>query len=176
MGKGKGNKAGKGGDNVPNKAVHSRINYLQQAAVLLASTSTTPTQQAGKHQQPSSESNDEPSTSTNPLHSMSRHLVKDLRSIARKKRIRLSPDVKRTLCKYCDSVLIDGKTCESTVENKSREGRKPWADVLVRKCLTCGKEKRDPINTKRPSRKTRRSASETKADEPQDAKMKEPEG
>jgi ribonuclease P protein subunit RPR2 len=69
--------------------------------------------------------------------------------------------VKQTICKFCDTVLIEGQTCHSIVENKSKAGRKLWADILMRKCHTCGKEKRYPINATRPKRKTLRGVQDT---------------
>jgi ribonuclease P protein subunit RPR2 len=87
---------------------------------------------------------------------MARRLVADLRSVSLKTRIRLTPAMKQTLCKYCDSILIEGQSCTSTIENRSRNGRKPWADVLVRKCHTCQRERRYPVDSPRQNRKTER--------------------
>ncbi|KAJ4402721.1 hypothetical protein N0V85_005249 [Neurospora sp. IMI 360204] len=118
---------GKNNGGVQNRALYSRVSFLQQAAVFLSS-----------------------------LEGMSRRLATDLRSVSLKTRIRFSPAVKRTICKYCDSVLIDGSTCTAFIENRSRGGRKPWADVLVRRCHACKKERRYPIEAKRTKRKTER--------------------
>ena len=141
---------------VQNKAIYSRVSFLQQAAVLL---SATPTQSQSEGHL------DAAGTGTgvsghNPkslsLQGLGRRLVTDLRSVSLKTRIRLSPAVKQTICKFCDSVLIEGKTCTSTIENRSKGGRKPWADMLVRRCHACKKEKRHPVSAPRPKRKTER--------------------
>jgi ribonuclease P protein subunit RPR2 len=73
--------------------------------------------------------------------------------------------MKQRICKFCDAVLIEGDSCASSVDNKSKFGKKPWADVLVRKCNTCKRERRYPIGSTRQKRKTLRAASKAK---PQD--------
>lgn len=155
---------GKSGGGVQNKAIYSRISFLQQAAVTLASirdpfadiersgaANTSPTNKPG-----SARSYDVVGSCRTGLDGMSRRLATDLRAVSLKTRIRLKPAVKRTICKFCDSVLIDGQSCTPTVENRSRGGSKPWADVLVRKCHTCGRERRYPVSGIRPKRKTER--------------------
>lgn len=151
---------GKGGGGVQNRAIYSRISFLQQAAATLSAS----------HHRPeiSSSANNAtggPSISASPsddarlktvLDAMSRRLATDLRAVSLKTRIRLTPAIKQTLCKFCDSILIDGESCTSAIENKSKAARKPWADVLVRKCHTCGRERRYPVSAARPKRKTAR--------------------
>jgi ribonuclease P protein subunit RPR2 len=65
--------------------------------------------------------------------------------------------MKHSICKNCDTMLIDGSTCTNEVENKSKGGKKRWADVLVRKCNTCGLEKRFPIGAERQKRRPHRT-------------------
>jgi ribonuclease P protein subunit RPR2 len=77
---------------------------------------------------------------------LSHQVISDMRSVSLKAQIRQSPAIKQTICKYCDAVQIEGKTCHSTVENLSKGGRKPWADVLVTWCDTCGNAKRYPVS------------------------------
>jgi len=64
--------------------------------------------------------------------------------------------VKALLCKRCDVLLVPGSTSSVTVENASRGGKKPWAEVEVVRCLACGAEKRFPVGATRQKRKTRR--------------------
>ncbi|KAH6630244.1 RNAse P Rpr2/Rpp21/SNM1 subunit domain-containing protein [Chaetomium sp. MPI-SDFR-AT-0129] len=145
---------GKPGANVQNRAIYSRISFLQQAAFTLTSIdNANPPALDCQSSSPGSPSNSSPVLA---LEGMSRRLASDLRSISLKTRIRLNPAVKRVICKFCDSVLIDGETCTSTIENKSKGAKKPWADVLVRKCRTCGRERRYPVSAGRPKRKTER--------------------
>lgn len=86
----------------------------------------------------------------------SRRLLSHLRVVSLKSQIRLTPTVKHSICKNCDSLLIPGRTSTSRFENRSRGGRKAWADVLVVTCISCGLAKRYPIGAKRQSRRTER--------------------
>ena len=90
------------------------------------------------------------------LSPLARNLISDLQGISRKSLIRLQPSMKHTICKRCQSSLRPGRGMTSTVENKSRGGKKPWADVCVKTCSTCETQKTFPINAKRqPRRKDR---------------------
>lgn len=140
----------------PQKAMHSRVSYLYQAATYLAT-----------QQQPSSERAEDASADTHsppqhpqapnvPQKVMSRQIVNQLRSIVLKAQLRPTPEVKHSICKNCDTLLLEGSTCVTTVENKSRNGRKPWADVLLRRCMVCEKEARTPLAAQRQKRKTLR--------------------
>jgi ribonuclease P protein subunit RPR2 len=42
-------------------------------------------------------------------------------------------------------MLIAGVSSACFIENKSRGGKKPWADVLVVRCQTCSHETRYPV-------------------------------
>ncbi|KAK3393087.1 RNAse P Rpr2/Rpp21/SNM1 subunit domain-containing protein [Podospora didyma] len=154
---------GKSNGGVQNRAIYSRVSFLQQAATFLASSPSPSTPQQllpSKHDTVATASTAEPRPGPShdlmlsyPLQGMGRRLATDLRSVSLKTRIRLSPAVKRHICKFCDSVLIEGDSCTSTIENKSKGGKKPWADALVRKCHTCGRERRYPVDATRPKRK-----------------------
>ncbi|KAJ5571437.1 hypothetical protein N7535_005097 [Penicillium sp. DV-2018c] len=80
---------------------------------------------------------------------LSRVCVSHLRGVAMKTQIRLPVELKRSMCKSCDTLLKPGITCSQGISNTSRGGRKPWADVLVIRCLVCGTEKRFPQTDKR---------------------------
>ncbi len=80
---------------------------------------------------------------------LSRQLIKHLRGVSLKGQVRLSPTVKHAMCRRCDIILVPGSTSTSYMENKSRGGRKPWADVLVTTCTACGTSKRFPVGAKR---------------------------
>ncbi|OTA05326.1 hypothetical protein A9Z42_0060110 [Trichoderma parareesei] len=174
----------KGNPGVPNRHIYTRASYLYQAAVYLANCA----QQAelgikaeaslGKSQQhddnaPSRSKNEtSPGRGHDPDHrskehkatmNLSHQVVSDMRSVSLKAQIRQSPSIKQTICKYCDAVLIEGKTCHSSVENPSKGGRKPWADVLVIRCDTCGNVKRYPVSAPRQNRKPFRTAGVSEA-------------
>jgi len=61
---------------------------------------------------------------------------------------RVPRNIKRSICKRCKAQLINGQTSSTSVENKSRGGKKPWANVLVISCRCCGMEKRYPQEPK----------------------------
>ncbi|KAH6662228.1 RNAse P Rpr2/Rpp21/SNM1 subunit domain-containing protein [Plectosphaerella plurivora] len=134
----------KASESVPNRHLYSRISYLHQAATYLASQTQSTEQE--KHKS-------EDKLAPPPSHNLARHLVAGIRTVGRKALIRPSPRMKQSLCKHCDSVLIEGKTCITSVENASKGGKKPWADMLVVRCLTCENVKRFPVNMPRQKRK-----------------------
>lgn len=80
---------------------------------------------------------------------LSRQLLSHVRAVSLKGVVRLTPDIKHSICKRCDGLLIRGSTAKVDLENKSRDGRKPWADVLNVSCITCGSAKRFPVGAKR---------------------------
>ncbi|KAK4154844.1 RNAse P Rpr2/Rpp21/SNM1 subunit domain-containing protein [Chaetomidium leptoderma] len=152
---------GKAGGGVQNRAIYSRISFLQQAAVALSSArrGSLDSGVANANTPGASSTTIEESSgagSGTALEGMSRRLATDLRAVSLKTRIRLKPAVKQTICKFCDSILIDGESCTSTIENRSKGAKKSWADVLVRKCHTCERERRYPVSAARPKRKTER--------------------
>jgi ribonuclease P protein subunit RPR2 len=170
---------------VPNKHLHARIAYLHQAATYLT---TQPlihpqncAQQASTNEPEkrmielppgtlatgatNSLANSKPSpghsstaTFNPPASGLPLQLNAHLRSVAQKGQIRLSSDLKIAICKICSSPLIEGETCLKSIENLSKGGRKPWANVLVVKCCACGACKRFPIGAKKQKRKTVREA------------------
>ena len=94
---------------------------------------------------------------------LSRLMVNQFRSVALKGQIRLTPDLKNSFCKRCDTLLVPGYSCSNHLENKSKAGRKPWADVLVMTCNACETQKRFPVGAKRRSRKALRTTPKTKS-------------
>lgn len=83
------------------------------------------------------------------LPNLSRAYTSQLRGISLKTQLRLPQEVKRSFCKRCDTLLVPGVSCMQEIRNTSREGKKPWADVRVVRCTTCGTEKRYPQAEKR---------------------------
>ena len=91
---------------------------------------------------------------------LSQLYVSQLRSISHKSVIRLSSDMKRAMCKRCNTVLEPGSTATVITENASRNGRKPHANILVIKCNACGASKRFPDGARRQMRKKHRPKTE----------------
>ncbi|ROW16431.1 hypothetical protein VPNG_02849 [Cytospora leucostoma] len=159
----------KGKTGVHNRPMYSRISFLYQAATYLAeaakvgpgSTQTNPPAATDPDvdMEPDGhrDNTKRDGCSTATTQALSRKLLTDLRSVTLKTQIRITPDIKRTICKHCDTLLVEGQTCTSTVENASKGGRKPWADVLTIKCHTCSRQKRFPVNAQRQKRRPHRA-------------------
>ncbi|TQS37790.1 hypothetical protein Golomagni_01724 [Golovinomyces magnicellulatus] len=159
---------------IPNKALYSRISFLYQAAVYLATThqhnpkDIKPTAEKEENKDIVNNENDRCLITDAPNKTKissanaasSRRLISDLRNVSLKAQIRMSPSLKHSICKTCSTLLIEGSTCTNEIENKSKCGRKSWVDVLVRKCLICGTVKRYPLTALRQKRRTLRSDAE----------------
>lgn len=111
----------------PNPHLYARISFLYQSAQLLSQPSPYSTS---------------PTIDPTPL---SRFYLSTARTVAQKSVLRLSPNLKQTICRRCDALLIPGTTSTHRIENNSRGGRKSWADVLVVGCNACGTVKRFPV-------------------------------
>ena len=144
---GKAKKGPKGGEGAPQKHLHSRISYLHQAAAYLA---TTRSPSNSKHEAaagvlPSAASSKEHSSKLrNP---QSRYLLNQLEGVSKKSQIRLGRDVKHSICRRCDTLMIPGRTSSQIVRNESTGGRKPWADIFEIQCSKCKAVKRFPIGS-----------------------------
>ncbi|RCI13866.1 hypothetical protein L249_8269 [Ophiocordyceps polyrhachis-furcata BCC 54312] len=137
---------------VQNRAIFSRASYLYQAATYLSQRAATTTT--------SSSSSSSQTHQRKQLRNLSRRAISEMRAVTRKAQIRQSHPLKRSLCTACNTLLVEGDTCQSTIENPSKGARKPWADVLVVRCVTCSRPKRFPISAPRQTRAAlRRSAS-----------------
>ncbi|EGR51882.1 uncharacterized protein TRIREDRAFT_55349 [Trichoderma reesei QM6a] len=161
----------KGNPGVQNRHIYTRASYLYQAAVYLANCAQRAElgNQAEASPEDTKQQHGDNAPSLSKKHkatiNLSHQVVSDMRSVSLKAQIRQSPSIKQTICKYCDAVLIEGKTCHSSVENPSKGGRKPWADVLVIRCDTCGNVKRYPVSAPRQKRKPFRTAETSKMEQ-----------
>jgi ribonuclease P protein subunit RPR2 len=139
----------KGPAGVPNRHIYSRASYLYQAGQYLATASQA--QDATKEQSASEKASNNRQASA--AMNVSRLYMADMKAVSLKVLIRQSPAIKRSICKYCSTLQIEGKTCQSVVENASKGGKKPWADVLVIRCSVCQNVKRYPVDCPRQKRK-----------------------
>lgn len=174
---------------VPNRHLYTRISFLYQAATYLATAGKQETEPASESTSASAEvtcmehNGDDDGqdtvqcgkTAIAAQKNMSRKMLTDLRAVTLKSQIRISPDIKRTICKHCDTLLIDGQTCSSVVENRSKGGKKPWADVFVIKCHTCGREKRFPVSAHRQKRRPLRGPTDPARPEQEEVPAMHPE-
>ncbi|RDA90650.1 hypothetical protein CP533_6814 [Ophiocordyceps camponoti-saundersi (nom. inval.)] len=144
---------------VQNRAIFSRASYLYQAASYLSQRAASSTTTTTTTQSSTSEAKQQQQQKKQ-LRNLSRRAISDMRAVTRKAQIRQSHTLKRSLCSTCNTLLVEGDTCRSTVENASRGARKPWADVLVVRCVTCDRPKRFPVAAPRQVRASlRRSGS-----------------
>jgi ribonuclease P protein subunit RPR2 len=142
---------------IPSKHLHARTTFIYQAATYLTlQTTSDETADATT----SNSNKDAPARTQSqrvPSHSpLALQLGSDLQQVSRKAQLRLSVDLKRTLCKRCNTVLVPGRTASQTIENASKKSKKPWADVLVLTCGTCEGRKRFPVGSKRQGKKNER--------------------
>ncbi|KAF2446994.1 Rpr2-domain-containing protein [Karstenula rhodostoma CBS 690.94] len=151
---------------VPNKHLHSRSTFLYQAATYL-------TLRAGASDANKAQDSVQSSRAPQNHLGLALQLGSDLQTVSRKGQVRLSSELKRTICKTCNTVLIPGRTATQAIENESKGGKKSWADVMVITCALCGSKKRFPIGAKRQPKKAERqppqaqtSLSEKSAEEP----------
>ncbi|KAK6459025.1 RNAse P Rpr2/Rpp21/SNM1 subunit domain-containing protein [Scheffersomyces xylosifermentans] len=107
---------------IPHKDNYARVTYLYQAANLF---SASPKYEV-----------------------LSRGLARTLDLVSKKTVLKLSPELKRTLCKKCNSVLIPGLSVSIYIENLSKS-KAPHNDSLIHKCLKCHEIKRFPVGKNR---------------------------
>lgn len=144
---------------VPNKHLHVRLSYLYQAATYLTLQTTmqdTTTTTTGFTQNGPTELHD--TAKVQRQSPLALELGSDIQQVSRKGQLRLAVDLKRSMCKSCNAVLIPGRTATQVIENPSKGGKKPWADVLVVTCNLCGGKKRFPVDAMKQLRKAKRRA------------------
>lgn len=163
-------KAGSKGDGSgKQRHIKARISYLYQAAGLLAELSENhkadeKSENAAIKKEESADVSSAPLKGSDPSsYATSRHLTSQLRSVSLKSQVRLEGEIKHHVCKCCSTLLLEGRTSQTVIENDSRDRRKPWADVKVVKCRFCGVPKRFPVGMSRQrTRSERQSRDESK--------------
>ena len=131
---------------VVNRHIYTRASYLYQAANYLADSS-----HQTRHESDHSTKDD--TRQAKATRNLSRQLNADCKLVCQKSVLRQNPKMKRTTCKICSTTLVEGETSQSVVENPSKGGKKPWADLLVVNCLICGHAKRYPVSARKQTRK-----------------------
>ncbi|KAF2689406.1 Rpr2-domain-containing protein [Lentithecium fluviatile CBS 122367] len=153
---------------IPNKHLHSRTTFLYQAATYLT-LQTGPTPDPEASDSAKGQASDTNEAQHHGRSGIALELGSHLHTVSRKGQIRLSPELKRSICKSCDAILIAGRTATQSIVNDSKGGKKPWADVLVISCTFCGGTKRFPVGAMRQKRKTERDSGKTKISTSKDA-------
>ena len=165
MGKGK----GKANGGEPNKPMRARLDYLQEASTYMHEAvhgrpaEAPPSEAAvipGVNYTVAAVSNNQQAQAQ--PSAAQRHFSSQMKkvSLKSKPKVRVPRNVKRMLCKHCHTRLDSASTSEAYMENHSRGGRKPWADVRVVSCKSCGTKKRYPVGAKRQLRKAQRLKAE----------------
>ncbi|KAL5366383.1 RNAse P Rpr2/Rpp21/SNM1 subunit domain-containing protein [Aspergillus floccosus] len=183
MAKVKGKKGVTGG---VNSHIRARLNYLNQAASYLQSRAISsnvlnpvtnnkyaskptsidpPTVQESAVPARKSDSTNAASATTGHLVQVSRTYMSHMRGVSLKTQLRQPVEVKRSVCKRCDTLLIPEVNSTEEIRNPSRARRKPWADVRVVRCSTCGTEKRFPQTDRRSKKLSERQGSKIRTKE-----------
>jgi ribonuclease P protein subunit RPR2 len=140
---------------IPNKHLHARSSFLYQAATYLT-LQTMPHHEATASIAQGEQADFDAAPRSQQQLSIALELGSDLQQVSRKGQLRLAVDLKRTLCKSCNTILVPGRTATHIIENPSKDGRKPWADVLVVTCGICGGKKRFPVGAAPRLKKSKR--------------------
>lgn len=101
---------------VPKKDEYTRITYLYQMSCALQS----------KYPQ------------------LARGYSKSGTVISKKSVLKMTPAMKRSICKKCNTVMIPGMSMRIRMENESR-GKHAKHDMLIYECIKCGCVKRFPV-------------------------------
>lgn len=145
---------------LPQKNIHLRLAFLHQAASHLADKGRS---DARTTSGVSKDSALEPNARSEISVAQPRYLINQLKGVSRKSVIRLDRNIKRSVCKRCDELLLDGRNSARKIENMSASCSKPWADVLIVKCGTCGTSRRFPVGASQLAQKSAREYGTTSA-------------
>ncbi|KAK7005809.1 RNAse P Rpr2/Rpp21/SNM1 subunit domain-containing protein, partial [Favolaschia claudopus] len=121
-------------NNIVNRDIMQRLNFMYQASVYLSSVLPLPS----------------PSTTTTPrkrakrtrkmgVHDLSKSYINSMKIVANKTMVKMDPAVKRTLCNGCNIVLIPGSTATVRVKSSKVHGH-----VMHYRCNSCKSTRRIP--------------------------------
>ena len=144
-----------------NKHLQARIAYLEKASKYIAQR---------QYEQGDRDKSNHGKVESLPEYGLPQLLSSHLRSVSLKSQIRLPQDVKRSICRKCDTPLIESSTSATTIENPSKGKAKSWADIKVVTCKACGTKKRFPTSSKRQLKKKHRMSAATEDLSLQDSK------
>ncbi|KAF8520343.1 RNAse P Rpr2/Rpp21/SNM1 subunit domain-containing protein [Hysterangium stoloniferum] len=133
---------------VPNREIFQRLNFLYQASAYLhgihVSTTAMGQQVDGAINASRKDQGKRKRVAT--LGDLGSSYIHCMRVIGRKSVVRMDPNVKRTLCTRCDTVLLPGTTASVRLKGSSRVGKK-----MVYTCLSCNTSRAIPApNTPQP--------------------------
>lgn len=134
-------------DSIPRTHLHSRTSFLFQAAIYLRKAADAIPKSDAVFIQNSNEG--EKTEACKVTDGLSRRMISHMNGVSRRAQIRASIPVKRRVCKRCQGLLLPGLTSTVYMENQSRGGKKPWADMFVVDCSACGFRTRYPVGQER---------------------------
>jgi ribonuclease P protein subunit RPR2 len=143
---------------VPNKHLHARSTFLYQAATYLTLQTATQDNEVSTDVIQSEQAALPDGSKIQRYSPLALQLGSDLQQVSRKGQLRLAVDLKRSVCKSCNAILIPGRSATQKIENPSKGGKKPWADLLVVSCNLCGGSKRFPVGATKQLKKAKRKA------------------
>ncbi|KAJ2798201.1 Ribonuclease P protein subunit p21 [Coemansia helicoidea] len=123
---------------LPNRELFQRLNFLLQSSQFFASlpgaSHTHSSVAEGAAVAP-------PGCADPPLLPLARFYAKEMRQVAQKSVLRLSPHVKRGICQVCSSPLVPGVSAAVRVKGKGRGQR------VLTTCTYCGHQARLMVNS-----------------------------
>ncbi|KAJ2688909.1 Ribonuclease P protein subunit p21 [Coemansia spiralis] len=149
---------GRGAGCLPNREVFERMNFLLQSAQFYASLPTTTTTPAAvatgataKGKEPDeplaldNDSSDSSSSGAPPqapatMLPLARFYAKEMRLVSRKSVLRMSPHIKRSICKVCLTPLVPGISSTTRVKGQKRSRR------VITTCNYCQAQTRLFVN------------------------------
>jgi ribonuclease P protein subunit RPR2 len=140
------------------KHLHARLTFLRRAASLLLIEKEPGTTDEEADASKSTETQQVQTSQA----AESARLVAQVRGVSRKAQIRLASEVKHSMCKRCDMLLIPDQTSTQVTVNASKGRKKPWADVLEIRCKSCGTAKRFQVGIIKKTKVRERHSKESK--------------
>ncbi|KAJ7772697.1 RNAse P Rpr2/Rpp21/SNM1 subunit domain-containing protein [Mycena maculata] len=127
---------GPNANNVVNKDIMQRLNFMYQASVYLSGVLPIPPAPAPQKRQKR--------TRKMTVHDLSKSYVNSMKVVANKTMVKmhvpsLDPAVKRTLCNGCNIVLVPGSTASVRVKSSRHHGH-----IMVYRCGSCDSTRRIP--------------------------------
>ncbi|KAL6298363.1 Rpr2-domain-containing protein [Sparassis latifolia] len=126
---------------VTSRDIIQRINFLYQASAYLASISKSKNGKLLLHRGSKTDERQKGAKARHPASTaeLSRSYIRSMRVIGQKTTVKLDPNIKRTLCRGCNVVLIPGSTVATRVKKSSSHGH-----TVVYTCTACNTTRRIP--------------------------------
>ncbi|KAJ7091119.1 RNAse P Rpr2/Rpp21/SNM1 subunit domain-containing protein [Mycena epipterygia] len=119
-------------NNIPNKDIMQRLNFMYQASVYLSGVLpvSPPSDNPQKRNKRSRKMT---------VHDLSKTYINSMKVVANKTMVKMDPGVKRTLCNGCNIVLVPGSTASVRVKPSRVHGH-----IMLYRCNSCNSTRRIP--------------------------------